>query len=389
MVLNAEVVSKYFKDGLNYEEILEFLRVHHNCHISLSTLKRHLRQQGLVKRPLERVRSSIEVVERYINEELSGSSSNVGYRRMHKILQNKGLICRREDVRKLIKKLDPDGVQIRKRKRLRRRKYVNQGPNSVWHIDGHDKLKPFGFSIHGCIDGFSRRIIWLRVNSSNKLPEVVAKFYLEACKELKGVPLRIKADDGTEHALIEPIHIYLSSLNRNEISNSFSITTSPQNQRIESYWATLQKDKIGWWRRFFRDLTDNELLDTSDPVVLDCVRYCFMGIIREDLKAIMDDWNNHIISKSRNGGPSGRPNCMYFLPHLYNAENFLAQTDIQEIDDFFPVVSIDEPDYSAEFDEIAKLLFGANEIEQIKNPESPEKALHNYLFLLERIAQYS
>ena len=29
-----------------------------------------------------------------------------------------------------------------------------QGPNHVWHLDGYDKLKPFGFPIHACIDGY-------------------------------------------------------------------------------------------------------------------------------------------------------------------------------------------------------------------------------------------
>ena len=41
------------------------------------------------------------------------------------------------------------------------------------HIDGHDKLKSFGFSLHGCIDGISRRLIWLEVSSSNKNPEII------------------------------------------------------------------------------------------------------------------------------------------------------------------------------------------------------------------------
>ena len=31
--------------------------------------------------------------------------------------------------------------------------YLTQGPRYLWHIDGYDKLKPYGFSIHGCIDG--------------------------------------------------------------------------------------------------------------------------------------------------------------------------------------------------------------------------------------------
>ena len=28
-----------------------------------------------------------------------------------------------------------------------------KGPDFVWHIDGYDKLKPYGFPIHFCIDG--------------------------------------------------------------------------------------------------------------------------------------------------------------------------------------------------------------------------------------------
>ncbi len=28
-----------------------------------------------------------------------------------------------------------------------------QGPKFCWHLDGYDKLSPFGFYIHGCIDG--------------------------------------------------------------------------------------------------------------------------------------------------------------------------------------------------------------------------------------------
>jgi hypothetical protein len=51
----------------------------------------------------------------------------------------------------LLKELDPEGCELRQAQRLRRRAYVNQGPNFCWHIDGYDKLKPFGFPIQVCI----------------------------------------------------------------------------------------------------------------------------------------------------------------------------------------------------------------------------------------------
>jgi len=53
----------------------------------------------------------------------------------------------------LLRQMDPLGTVRRKRHRLQRRVYRNKGPNYVWHVDGCDKLCPYGFEIHGCIDG--------------------------------------------------------------------------------------------------------------------------------------------------------------------------------------------------------------------------------------------
>ena len=69
------------------------------------------------------------------------------------------LVVAREIVRILLKTLDPEGVLLRSRHRFRLRTYSVKGPNYVWHLDGCDKLKPFGFPIHGAIDGYSRRIL--------------------------------------------------------------------------------------------------------------------------------------------------------------------------------------------------------------------------------------
>ena len=107
---------------------------------------------------------------------------------------------------------------------------------------GHDKLKPYGFSFHGCIDGFSRRLIWLEVASSNKKPELVARCYLEAINQLNGIPVHLKLDDGTVHALVETIHICLRDLSADtDVTNCFSIVSSPSNQRIESFWSKLRR----------------------------------------------------------------------------------------------------------------------------------------------------
>ena len=65
------------------------------------------------------------------------------------------LVVGKENVRELLNILDPEEVELRTRRRLKRRQYITKGPNHLWHIDGYDKLKPFGFCIHGAINGFS------------------------------------------------------------------------------------------------------------------------------------------------------------------------------------------------------------------------------------------
>ena len=72
------------------------------------------------------------------------------------------------------------GVARRSKHRLKRRKYINCGPNYVWHIDGNDKLKLFGFCIHAGINGFSRKILWLKVSYTNNDPLVFCYYYLDA-----------------------------------------------------------------------------------------------------------------------------------------------------------------------------------------------------------------
>lgn len=71
-------------------------------------------------RPLHDIRSAREDVVKADADELSGSGSNIDYRRIHKSLLLKGYFCRREDVRQIIKRLDPDGVELRRRRRLQR-----------------------------------------------------------------------------------------------------------------------------------------------------------------------------------------------------------------------------------------------------------------------------
>ena len=99
-----------------------------------------------------------------------------------------------------MKSLDPAGVERRSGRKLQRRVYRCPGPNFTWHINGYDKLKPFGFCSHGCMDGFIRKIIWLLVG--NNVPLIITSYYLKPVKENRVVPRLARADRGSEDSVL-------------------------------------------------------------------------------------------------------------------------------------------------------------------------------------------
>ena len=122
----------------------------------------------------------------------------------------------KKTVRHALRILDPEGVDERLRHRLQRRQYKGRGPNFPWHIDGFDKLKPYGFCIHGGIDGYSRRILWLEVGIANNEPAFIAKYFVDCVKAAGGTARIVRADLGTEHtySLSKTVERLISRLRR-------------------------------------------------------------------------------------------------------------------------------------------------------------------------------
>lgn len=120
--------------------------------------------------------SKVEDIVKFVNGELQKSGRLHGYKWMHLKCIQHGLVVSQEMIRKILWELDSVGMETRKKKKLRRRQYFNKGPNYLWHLDSYDKLKPYGICINGCIDGFSRHIIWLRCASTNSDPKVLLYF---------------------------------------------------------------------------------------------------------------------------------------------------------------------------------------------------------------------
>ena len=250
------LVVRYFELGFSYKEILAFLGARHNIRISLRHLKRILSSKNCYRR---KNHSNIREVVDAVEKELDGSGGEVGYRHMHqRLLIKYKLVASRETVRKTIAALDPEGVRQRSMRRFRHRVYSVRGPNDMWHIDGYDKLKPFGFAIHGAIDGYSRRILWLHVGRSNNDPRIVAQYFVDYIRGIRGTARRIRADFGTENTHVAQIQRFLRRNNVDSFAKekSFVYGKSVANQRIESWWSFQRRWGINWWINYFKDLRD-------------------------------------------------------------------------------------------------------------------------------------
>ena len=92
-------------------------------------------------------------------------------------LQSVGLRVQRHRVRGSLARLDPENRALRWGCVISRRFYHVPWPNCLWHLDGHHSLITWGLVIHGCIDGFSRRIIFLKCSNNNYATSVQELFW--------------------------------------------------------------------------------------------------------------------------------------------------------------------------------------------------------------------
>ena len=380
----AVTITNYFNQGYNNYEILAFLSLIHGVVISLRTLKRRLKQLRL-KRPSRRNESSLEDIVSAILSEMGGSvGSFVGYREMTRRLRMRhNLIVRRDTIMRALRVIDPEGVETRKRRRLKRRVYSTPGPKFLWHIDGWDKLKPYGFSVHACIDGFSRRLLWLEVSTTNKHPNVIVDYFPNTVEQLGGVPRLVRTDKGTENIWISVMQRLLRMDQNDNLPGfkSFIEGKSSANQRIESYWSKLRQGGGGWWINFFKDLRDSGVYADHDPLHQECLKFCFMNVLRKELNSIAEMWNVKDIQVKKNTQLfGGKPDVMYFLPEVYGKTNYLVPTSQDDVQTCRLLYGVTRRDFSIDFENLVNLLLPG-----VGVPESTEQGLELFHRIIREI----
>ena len=285
---------------------------------------------------------------------------------------------------RMIKEMDLQGVEDRKARHLSRRRYLSLRPNFCWHIDdihnlffiirlffnvivflylifcfinlshsngtpfiiiiaGYDKLKPYGFPIHGCICGYSRKILWLEVVKTNNDPRVPGRLFLDMVKELKGCPTMVRSDCGTENGVIAATQCFFRANATDPYAGpkSHVYGSSHANQRIEGWWSFLRRHRTSWWIDFFKDMVASNVLVLGNNFHIQCLWFCFSHLIQADLDKVQEQWNSHYIRRSRHDTLAGIPDLLYLLPEYYGASDCIFPVTNDQVEAREPHCQID------------------------------------------------
>ncbi|KAE8245892.1 hypothetical protein A4X06_0g5347 [Tilletia controversa] len=161
---------------------------------SLRTVERRRAELGLLKRGGPAV-SDDELYAAIRSTYALGFEA--GERGMRGALRSIGLKVSRERLRVALREVDPQNLQARWAKTIRRREYYVPFVNSLWHIDGHYKLIKYKIVIHGGVDGKSRTVTFMQASPNNRAETVTACFL--AATQQWGWPSRVRADHGGEN----------------------------------------------------------------------------------------------------------------------------------------------------------------------------------------------
>lgn len=132
------------------------------------------------------------------------------------------------------------------------------------------------------------------------------------------------------------------------------------------------------WIDLFQLMADEGALDTSDNVHLECVRFCFLKLINEDLMRVLRHQNEHPIRYSRNSqGPFGKPDVLYFQPELYGETDQKVRIPeaLDEIENEF-CLRPSENGVCAQFEELAHFIIRDQRLDY--PPSTLEEAVELY-----------
>ena len=139
-------------------------------------------------------------------------------------------------------------------------------------------------------------------------------------------------------------------------SGSFVEGKSSANQRIEAWWSKLREGGGASWINLFKDLRDSGVF-RDDYLTKECLKFCFLPILRKELQLVVELWNTHKIQRQKRCEVEGvKPDMMFFQPEMYGAQSYLEKVDIEDVKACKEMYAENCVDYNDDVEELVRLI---------------------------------
>ena len=219
--------------------------------------------------------------------EIKSNHPNCGEVMITGHLRARGIFVQRSRVRESIHRVDPQGAENRRCRRIRRRVYCVPCPNYIWHFDGNHKLIRWRFVMHAGIDGFSRLIVFCQCSNNNSSQTVLTLFQSAVSKY--GRPLKVRTDKGGENARVWEEMVSQSPEREMAVITGSSV----HNQRIERFNRDLNIHCADVIKPELYQLENEGLLDPSNDTDIFCLHYVYVPKINVLLQEFVNAHNHH------------------------------------------------------------------------------------------------